>query len=234
MKPLCVIPARAGSKRLARKNMMLLGGRPLVAWTIEAARKSEIFDRVYVSTEADDIAQAAAQFGADVSVRRPVELAGDEVSNVTVSLHLWEELASRGRTYDAVICLQPSSPLRNSDDIMQAWARFVGSQRRCLGSVTPVDAHCFHWAVKRKADGSYGMFFGNQFMKARQHLPKYYRLNGAIKIATVEALRETGNFFTERFDVYQMPEERSVHVATRMDLALCEALLQCPGTSASI
>jgi CMP-N,N'-diacetyllegionaminic acid synthase len=227
MKPLCVIPARAGSKRLTRKNVAMLGGKPMVAWTIEAARDSGIFDHVYVSTEADDIAELAARYGGDVSIRRPSDLSGDEVTNVRVSLHLFDTLAGMGRGYDAIVCLQPSSPLRNGKDIAGAWQRFQASNEDFLGSVTPLDAHFFHWAVEQKPDGSYGLFFGERFLKPRQHLPEYFRLNGAIKIARPEALRRAGEFFADRFDAYPMDEERSVHVATAMDLALCETILRC-------
>lgn len=221
-----MIPARAGSKRLRRKNMALLDGKPLVAWTIDAARDSGVFDRVYVSTEAADIAEVVAGFGADVSIRRPAELAGDTVTNVDVSLHLLKALADRGQTYDAIVCLQPSSPLRSGEDIAGAWQNFVTSGKDFLASVTPIDPHYFHWALETRPDGNYGMVFGDKYMRARQELPEFYRPNGAIKIARVEALRERRNFFGESLGVYSMDESRSVQVATLTDLLICEALVQ--------
>ena len=226
MRPLCVIPARAGSKRLARKNIAMLGGKPVVAWTIEAARESGVFDRVYVSTEAADIADLAEGYGADVSVRRPVELSGDTVTNVDVSLHLLETLAGRDQSYDVVYCLQPSSPLRHGKDIADAWRTFSESGKDFLASVTPIDPHYFHWALEAKGDGNYGMVFGDKYMRTRQELPEFYRPNGAIKIARVEALRARHNFFGASLAVHSMDEARSVHIATMTDLMFCEALVQ--------
>jgi CMP-N-acetylneuraminic acid synthetase len=226
MRPLCVIPARAGSKRLTRKNVAMLGGKPVVAWTIEAARDSGVFDRVYVSTEAADIAELAQGYGADVSIRRPVELAGDTITNVDVSLHLLEALAARGENHDAIYCLQPSSPLRNGQDIAEAWRTFASSGKDFLASVTPIDPHYFHWALEAKDDGNYAMVFGDKYMRARQELPEFYRPNGAIKIARVEALRARRNFFGKSLAIHSMDESRSVHVATSTDLVFCEALVQ--------
>lgn len=227
MKPLCVIPARAGSKRLPAKNTAPLGGKPLLAWTVEAARESGIFDRIYVSTEDEDIAGLARDLGADATIRRPAALAGDEVTNAQVSLHLFDALAATGRQYDAIVCLQPSSPLRNGADIRNAWEVFMHGRPDFVVSATPIDPHYCHWALRRGENGQCAMVFGDRFMMVRQKLPEFYRPNGAIKIARVDALRGQGNFFGPSLDLSLMDDARSVHVAVAADLSLCEFYLQC-------
>lgn len=226
MKPLCVIPARGGSKRLPRKNVTLLGGRPLVTWTIEAAQQSGVFDKVRVSTEDDEIAKIAEAAGASVDPRRPAELSGDEVTNVEVCLHVQEQVAAAGQGHEAVICLQPSSPLRSGADIRNAWVRFEATTPEFLVSATAIDPHYCHWALGKQDDGRFAMLFGDRYLMPRQRLPEFYRPNGAIKIARIDALRERRAFFGPSLDISEMPEERSTHVALPFDLAICEALLK--------
>jgi CMP-N-acetylneuraminic acid synthetase len=226
VKPLCVIPARGGSKRLPRKNVALLGGRPLVNWTIEAAQASGVFDEVLVSTEDEEIARVAQSAGASTDPQRPEALSGDEVTNVEVCLHVYDQLADAGRRYEAVVCLQPSSPLRSGADIRDAWDRFVSSEPDFLVSATVIDPHYCHWALDKQDNGRFGMLFGDRYLMPRQRLPKFYRPNGAIKIARINALRERRAFFGPSLDILEMPEERSTHVALPFDLAICEALLK--------
>ncbi len=218
-----MIPARRGSKRLAEKNIATLGGRPLLAYTIDAALECDLFERVYVSTEDDGIAGIAAALGA-AAHPRPVELAADLVSATDVCLEVLDVLAATGDHHDAVVCLQPSSPLRTAVDIRGAWERFVAAGADFLVSVTPIDPHYFHWAVQR--DGEWWrMHFGDAFMLERPLLPPVHRPNGAIKIGLAGPLAERRNFFGPRLTTYELPEERSVHVAELFDLRLAESLL---------
>ena len=118
MTVLAVVPARGGSKRLFRKNVQPLAGKPLVAWTIEAARAARSIVRVVVSTEDDEIAKCAVAHGAEVPIMRPAELAADETPGIEPILHMvrWLE-TQEGYCPDVVMILQPTSPLRTSDDI---------------------------------------------------------------------------------------------------------------------
>jgi CMP-N,N'-diacetyllegionaminic acid synthase len=224
MKPLCVIPARMGSKRLAKKNLAQLDGRPLLAWTIEAAKNSGVFDAVYVSTESAEVADQAGKWGAIVPFMRDARLATDTVTNVAVSLDMHDRLADAGHRYDAVVCLQPSSPMRTAQDIAGSWARFCESNADFLTSVTPIDPHYFHWALRDSKD-TLEPWFGNEFMRVRQELPTVFRPNGAIKIAKLEPLRKQDTFIGRPMIGFTMPEERSIHVATAFDLNVCQALL---------
>ena len=223
MRPLCVIPARRGSKRLADKNIAELDGRPLLAYTVEAALESELFADVFVSTEDELIARLAGELGA-VGHRRPDELAGDLVSATDVCLEVLERRLIEDGGYDAVVCLQPSSPLRTAADVRDAWETFVSAGADFLVSVTPIDPHYFHWALEH--DGEWWrMCFGERFLVERPLLPPVLRPNGAIKIGRSGPLAERRDFFGPRLAAYEMPEERSVHVAEAFDLRLAESLL---------
>lgn len=224
MKPLCVIPARRGSKRLPLKNIAPLGGRPMLAYTVDAALASDCFDDVYVSTEDEEIAEIARGLGA-IAHERPVELSGDLVSATDVCLDVAIALRSRGRAHDVLTCLQPSSPLRTAQDISHAQTHFDNSDADYLVSVTFIDPHYFHWAVHETADGWWRMWFGEQFLLERPLLPPVYRPNGAIKIGRISRLEETRNFFGEKLIVSEMAEDNSIHVALPMDLAVAEYLL---------
>lgn len=221
-RPCCLIPARGGSKRLPRKNILPLGGRPMLAWTVEAAAESGIFDRVLVSTEDAEIAAVAAACGAEVPELRDPALAGDTVTNVAVALDLARRMGWPDD--DAVVCLQPSSPLRTGRHIAEAWQRFVEAGADFLVSVGPVDPHHFHWAM-HEADGRWQMVFGDRYMTVRQGLPAVFGPNGAVKIARLAALSRKGDFFGEPLTVSIMPQAASLHVATRTDLAVAEALM---------
>ncbi len=224
MKPLCVIPARRNSKRLHQKNILSLAGYPMINHTIYAAIRSGVFDSVWVSTEDAEIATIAKEAGANVHPR-PKNLAGDLVSSTDVCLELAEALALQGKLTDAIVCLQPTSPLRNSDDIRDSWNQFVDTKTDYLVSVTAVDPHYFHWVVHQNPYG-WAMYFGDQFLKERLLLPPVYRPNGAIKIGRLASLRKSHNFFGSKLEVYEMPEDRSIHVGNLFDFELVEFLMQ--------
>ncbi|NKQ38595.1 MAG: acylneuraminate cytidylyltransferase family protein [Methanosarcinales archaeon] len=222
IKPLCVIPARMDSKRLSLKNIKNLCGMPMIAWTIEAAIDSKEFDVVYVSTENKEIAKIAKKFGAEIN-KRPKELAGDLISSTDVCLNVWETY----KEYDTMVCLQPTSPLRTAEDIKNALKFFKNHKdANYLVSVTPIDPHYFHWALKIDDNGYEKMYFGNKYLIERPLLPKVYRPNGAIKIGSINEILKTKHFFGNKLICYEMPEERSVHVATQFDFDVCEYLIK--------
>jgi CMP-N,N'-diacetyllegionaminic acid synthase len=222
---LCAIPARGGSKRLPRKNLRALAGKPLIAHSIEAARQSGLFESVYVCTEDEEIADVARSCGACVPILMPEELCGDLIASHIPCQHLAAHLAIQGYAADSLVCLQPTSPLRNVGDLKAAVDKFHSSGFDFLVSVTPVDPHDFHWAVVPDGGDYWRMYFGNQYMKERPLLPPVFRPNGSIKIARLPALVRAGHFFGERMGVVETPPERSVHVALEFDLKLCELIL---------
>ena len=193
---LFAIPARGGSKRLSRKNLRELNGRPMLAYTISAALESGISEAVHVCTEDDEIADTARKYGALVHRILP-EMAGDEVS----------------------------SPLRSSHDLVESIRVIERSEADFLVSVTPTDPHYFHWAMVEDHEG-WRMYFRDEFLRERTQLPPAFRPNGAIKLAKVAALEASGNFFGQPLAVHQMPEERSIHVATPFDMCCAAAIMK--------
>jgi CMP-N,N'-diacetyllegionaminic acid synthase len=223
MNALCVVPARRGSKRLPLKNLLPLGGKPMVAYSIEAALASGVFTNVFVSTEEEEIGSIAEKCGGVVHPRPP-RLADDLVSVTDVCIEVYEARKAVGDSYDAVVCLQPSSPLRTAEDIRGAWELFCASAADYLVSVTSIDPHYFHWAVHQQGEW-WEMVFADKYMMERSLLPPVYRPNGSIKIGRIATLRERRNFFGPQLMVYETPEERSVHVATQYDFDVAEHLL---------
>lgn len=222
---LCAIPARGGSKRLPRKNLRLLAGRPLIAYTIEAARHTGLFSDVYVCTDDEEIAGVARSCGALVPFLSPPELCGDLMPSHAPCQNLAAHLAGQGRPADVLVCLQPSSPLRSAGDIAAAVTEFRRADCDFTVSITALDPHDFHWAVVPGGDGYWRMYFGSAYVKERPLLPMVYRPNGAVKIARLQVLAKVGNFFGERLTTVEMPPERSIHVATEFDLRLCQFLI---------
>jgi CMP-N,N'-diacetyllegionaminic acid synthase len=221
---LCMIPARAGSKRLPGKNLLPLAGKPMLAYSIEAARAAGC-DPVYVCTESEEIAHVARRYGAEVPFLAPEELGGDLVSSHEPCQFVAEKLASQQRAGDVMLCLQPTSPLRSSEDIRAGIRRFQEGSVDFVVSVTPIDPHYFHWAVEKNANGYWHMYFGDRFMIERPFLPPMFRPNGSIKIGRLTALRQYGHFFGPKLATIETPEERSVHVGTRADFDYCEFLI---------
>ena len=222
---LCAIPARGGSKRLPRKNLRRLAGKPLIAYTIEAAQASGLFDAVYVCTEDEEIAACARAYGACVPMLMPAEVCGDLIASHVPCQTLAAYLTEKGGPSETLVCLQPTSPLRKADDIRLGVDKFREGDFDFLVSVTAVDPHDFHWAVVPNGGGYWRMYFGNEFMKERPLLPPVFRPNGSIKIGRLSALAKSGHFCGERRGVIETPRERSVQVAVEVDLRLCEQLL---------
>jgi CMP-N,N'-diacetyllegionaminic acid synthase len=222
---LCAIPARGGSKRLPRKNLRSLAGKPLIAYTIEVARDSGIFDKVYVCTEDKEIADVALSCGASVPMLMPEELCGDLIASHIPCQRIAAHLATQGIPTDSLACLQPTSPLRSVDDLRLAVKKFEEGDFDFVVSVTPVDPHDFHWAVEPGDNNYWHMYFGSKYLKERPLLPPVFRPNGSIKIGRLPALEQIGHFFGERLGVIETPPERSIHVALEFDLKLCETLL---------
>ena len=120
--------------------------------------------------------------------------------------------------------MQPTSPLRTTEDIIEAYNIFHNNNFNFLVSVTPIDPHYFHWAMTE--DEGYRMFFRDEFMKERELLPPVFRPNGAKKIAKIEELEKVQHFFGKNLGVIEMPEERSIHVGNKLEFDFCEFLLE--------
>lgn len=212
---LALIPARAGSRGLPGKNLRDLGGKPLIAWTIEAALRAGVADRVVVSTDGEKIAQIAREFGADVPWLRPAHLATDEATTLDVVLHALADLGE----YDWLLLLQPTSPLRTSGDIQAAGEKREGADAVvsvCPGKALPL----------LRYENQDGFLTPLTDMEAtrRQDMPTPWLLNGAIYWVQTEALRRERSFLPARTRPYVMPISRSVDIDDEDDWTVAEAI----------
>ena len=225
MKILAVIPARGGSKGILRKNIAPLRGRPLIAYTIDAARAATSLERIVVSTDDVEIAAVSRSLGAEV-VMRPAELARDETGTLSVLQHVVAEFAATGYRPDAVMTLQPTSPLRTSTHIDEA-ARAFANNPLADSLVSCVEVpHIFHphSVMRRTAEGYLVPFLDlPQPVRRQDKEPVFARNGAAIYITSTERLGEF--IFGGRLIPYMMPEAASIDIDIPADLAAAERLL---------
>ncbi|MBF0557360.1 MAG: acylneuraminate cytidylyltransferase family protein [Nitrospirae bacterium] len=222
VKIVAIIPARGGSKGLPRKNILPLLGKPLIAWTIEEAKKSKYLDRVVLSSEDAEIISVARQFGCDVPFVRPMELASDETPGVAPILHAIEALPEQ---YDMIVLLQPTSPLRLAADIDRSIELCIDRKAPACVSVTEPDISPF-WMYTIGPAGNLQPLLKSEETYRRQDLPKVFASNGAVYVANCSWLLKTKTFVTDETIAYIMPRERSQDIDTELDLRFCEFLLR--------
>lgn len=219
-KVLAIIPARGGSKGVPRKNIRLLNGKPLIAWTIEEAQKSKYIDSLVLSSDDEEIMKVAKEYGCAVPFKRPQELAKDETPGIDPVLHAINELPR----FDYIVLLQPTSPLRTVEDI-------DGCIEKCINHnavVTIVEAEQNpYWMYTLNDEQQMQSFIPMKDTPVRrQDLPKVYGLNGAVYVAKVRWLLETKSFITKETIGYVMPRERSFDIDEELDFLVCEFLLK--------
>lgn len=218
---LAFIPARSGSKGLPNKNILDCAGKPLIAWTIEAARAVTTIDEVFVSTDTEQIAEVARVFGASVPFLRPPELATDSASLMDALKHAWSELRDESdKRYDYLVVLQPTSPLRTRAHIELALTHYFasrGSENDTLASVYPVSPK-FGWLMQTSIEPPGYIDFCFDILSSnaqRQSLKRYYMPNGAIFVVRGAAL--SYGFYTERTIPFVMSPGDSVDIDTRAE-----------------
>lgn len=218
---LAIIPARGGSKRLPKKNILNLAGKPMIAWSIEAGLQSKYIDRVVVSSDDADILNIAKKWGSETLVR-PKELAGDTSTTIDAVEHVIENV----QKYDYTVLLQATSPLRTAEDIDGAIEFLLQKSGDAVVSVCEME-HSPLWANKLPDDKNMQNFLPKELKNRRsQDLEKYYRLNGAIYISKTEALLEQKSFFLEEhIFAYEMSQKSSVDVDTELDFDIAHCLL---------
>lgn len=229
MNILGVIPARGGSKGIPGKNRAPLGGRPLIEYTVDAAKGASSLSRVVVSTDDSVIAEHAKALGVEVPALRPAELAGDDTPILPVLLDLLDTLASQGGAApDAVCLLQPTSPLRTAADIDAAAALLTASGADAVVSVVPVPHHCSPVSVmSADADGVLSPYLPGEATHTtrRQDKPAVVARNGPAVLITRAATLRSGSLYGGRCVGYPMPRERSIDIDEPLDLVIAEALL---------
>lgn len=223
---LAIIPARGGSKRLPGKNIKLLGGVPLIGWTIKAALSSECFVDVLVSTDDPAIAEVSKQQGASVPWLRPVELATDFTPSIDVVLHALDAWEQANGSVDAVVLLQPTSPFRTMASIRSAVEQFLSADGlHPVVSVSPAATHpawCF-----RMTENGIEPFLGWDKLNGRsQDLEPAWALNGAIYVMGSQSIREKRSFLIKNTKFIVMEESsETIDIDTIEEFYLCEKLL---------
>jgi CMP-N,N'-diacetyllegionaminic acid synthase len=218
---LALIPARGGSKGIPRKNIKPLAGKPLIGWTIDAAKQVSCVDRIVVTTEDEEIAAVARAFGAEVPFMRPPDLATDETPGIEPVLHALKRLPD----YEWVLLLQPTSPLRTHRDIEAIWQLCQSSGAPSAVSITEVSKHPY-WMYAEDDQGRLRPFIsGRPDITRRQDLLAAYALNGALYLAKTEWLLQQGGFIGPETVGYVMPPERSADLDTEQDWRWVEFLI---------
>ncbi len=224
-----VIPARGASKGLPRKNVLPLCGKPLIAWTIEAAQRARGLTTVILSTDDDEIAAVGREYGCEAPFMRPPELGGDRSKQADVVAHALAFMAEqRGERYDAVMCLQPTTPLRKPRHIDESLDAFFASGADSLISLKEQDYPPW-WMFKLEKSRIQPAFDFKPgvdvFDLVRQQFPTLYRPNGAIYITWAESLRRHGRLINAADCAYYlMPDACSVSIDTALHFATAEAM----------
>lgn len=216
-----VIPARGGSKSIPRKNIINVAEKPLIAWSIEQARKSRLVDRVFVTTDDARIAAVSGKYGAEV-IRRPKELATDTASSEAALIHALSVI-ERDVSVDRAVFLQATSPLREKDDIDNALECFDRNGADSLFSCTKMEDY-FIWEKRGNGYASVNYDFRNR--KRRQDIKPQYLENGSIYIFKPGILRKYGNRLGGKIAVYEMAFWKSFQIDEPEDIGICEYYLR--------
>lgn len=226
MKNLAIIPARSGSKGLKDKNIRLLNGKPLLAYTIEAAKESGLFEEIFVSTDSEKYAEIAREWGASVPFLRSDELSTDTASSWDVVKDAIKRYQDMGKEFDTVALLQPTSPLRTAEDIIAGYNKMKERDANAVVAVCEVD-HSPLWSNTLPKDSSLTNFINEDLATTpRQCLPTYYRINGALYIVKAEYLMSTDNIYADKSYAIVMTKEHSIDIDDKMDFIVAEALIK--------
>ncbi|GHA27656.1 acylneuraminate cytidylyltransferase family protein [Oceanisphaera arctica] len=222
---IAIIPARGGSKRLPGKNIKLLAGKPMITWTIEAALESGVFDHVFVSTESESIADVSRQAGATVPGLRPDELSKDTATSNDVITHMVELVENQWGTVTAVTLLQPTSPLRNAQNIREAYQIYIDKQAKSVVSVCQLE-HPIQFCNRLPADLCLHNFIRTENNKRVQDLEPYYLINGAIYIFERQLVGRLKDIYCKRSFAYVMNAYESVDIDVQFDFDFAEFIFR--------
>jgi CMP-N-acetylneuraminic acid synthetase len=219
----CIIPARGGSKRIPKKNIMDFCGKAMIGWTIEAALKSDLFDRVIVSTDAQDIADISKAYGADVPFLR--EDKQDDISPVSeATVSALKQLKSQlGLEYETVVQLMANCPLRDEKDIRTAMDNFAKRDLDFQLSSFKFGWMNPWWSVKISDTGKPISLFPEAKLTRSQDLPKLYCPTGAIWIAKVNKLLASNSFYGEGYEFFEMDWISALDIDDYDDVQMAEA-----------
>lgn len=220
-KVLAIITARGGSKGLPNKNIMELGGIPLVAHTIKAALESEVFTKVVVTSDCPKILKLSESFGSS-KILRPAALAGDKSSSLDAICHVINELKEKGEVFDYFALLQPTSPFRSAVHIKEAYNLFL--DKRCSSLVSAVEEeHSSFKSLVKKGDNLEPIVSWEMLTMPRQALPKSYRVNGAIYFSISKLFERSNSLFVKPIGLYEMSLADSLDIDSFEDFKQAQA-----------
>lgn len=221
-----IIPARGGSTEILRKNLVDIGGKPLISYTIEAAKKSKTLSRIICSTDCHDIMDVALQHGAEIPFLRPPELALSETPMISVLQHAIAFLEKDGYKPDIVVLLQPTSPLRNAGHIDEAVRLLLETGCESVVSLCKAE-HNPHWMrVIRNGRVQYFIERNGADYSLRQKLPEVYRLNGAVYASRYPVIMHQGKILGDDTRPLIMKQEDSIDIDTEWDLEIARFIVQ--------
>ncbi|AZQ44701.1 acylneuraminate cytidylyltransferase family protein [Nonlabens ponticola] len=227
MKILAVIPARGGSKGIPRKNIKMLGSKPLIAYSIDVALESQLFDDIIVSTEDDEIAAVASEYGAKVPFLRRKELANDTAPTIDVLVDLLQNEMIARESYDAICLLQCTTPFRDLKEVSKAVEQFKNSNADSLVSVRKVPDHFNpHWTFERNIQGNLKIATGDKHLiTRRQELPEAFYRDGSVYLTKVSVILEQKSLFGQSIAYVENKFELEVNLDTMKDWKVAENML---------
>lgn len=214
-----IIPARGGSKGVPRKNIRPLSGKPLLAYTTEAALSSRRLTKVILTTDDAEIADLGRSYGVEVPFLRPAELARDETPMLPVVQHAVRWLEERGDCFDAICLLQPTNPFRRSEDIDGCIELLEQSRADAVVTMLPVpDEHNPHWVYFQNADGSFRLSTGEASpITRRQDLPPAFHREGSVYVTRRDVVMENETLYGERLVGYMLKPAESINIDSVQD-----------------
>ena len=227
MKILALIPARGGSKRFPGKNIKLLGGKPLIVWSVDVAKGTPEICEILVSTDNAATAKVSKDAGALVPWLRPEELATDTASSVDVALHALEWYEAEKGKVDGLLLLQPTSPFRTQQTVRQGIGLFKDNNRQSVLGVSPCLTHPM-WTLKIEGQHLVPFMPDHGLGIRSQDLPPAYAVNGSFYLSTPENLRTSLSFSAgELIPLLIDSEEEALDIDTALDFKIAESILNC-------
>ncbi len=224
MKILAVIPARGGSKGLPKKNIKVLGNKPLITWSIKAAKASRLVHKTMVTSDDETIISISKAAGAEIPFVRPDHLASDTASSKDVLIHTIDHYKSQGEQYDYIVLLQPTSPFRKADDIDKAIELAKSTNADMVVSVKETASNPYYVLFEENEKGHLENSKKGHFTR-RQDCPTVYEYNGSIYVIKVSALYRENSLTFEKTVKYIMDDFHSVDIDTQIDFDFAELLL---------
>lgn len=226
MKVLAIVPARGGSKGLPGKNVRLLLDKPLIAWSIQQGLACKYVDEVIVSTDSEEIATIAQQYGGVVPFLRPASLAKDATPTADVLLHLIDEMEKQGKVYDYILLLEPTSPLREVSDLDDAFEKLINTPvASSIVGVSKVESQHPEFCVTI-SDLGFLQSRNNFKVLRRQEIDELFFYEGSLYLSKVESFKAKRNFYHDGTLAYEMPKWKSFEIDDITDFIIVESILK--------